>query len=75
MGKVILYIGLAILVLGVGPLLIVCLLDVIGLGNPDSNGLGVGLLAYVSLWPGIILTSVGSFFCFCKFLLDKLPYK
>ena len=74
MGKVILYIGLVILLLGCSPLLIVGLLSAIGIGDPKPNPVGFGCLFYFTFWPGVILTAVGTLICICKYLLGKLPF-
>ena len=63
MRKIILYIGLAILILGVGPFLACALLFRIGIVGPDFNPMGLALLAYVSFWPGVVLTTLGIFLC------------
>lgn len=53
--------GLALLVLGTGPLLIILLLAQLGLW-PDANPnpIGPGLLSFLTLWPGIALIALGS---------------
>jgi len=60
MGRLALYIGVAILVFGVGPLLIIVLLSKIGIGDPNPNPVGPGMLAAISFWPGIIMTILGA---------------
>ena len=70
MGKVLFYTGLAILLLGQGPILL--------LGKLNSSNLTeyvlLTLLAGVSFLPGIILTLSGALACFYNFLKDRLPY-
>ena len=70
MGKVIFYIGLAILVFGVGPILLFGKLDTSNL----TEYVLLTLLGYVSFLPGIILTLLGALACFNNFLQDRLPY-
>ena len=54
------WIGLAILVLGTGPLVTVMIGAALGLtSDPDPNPVGLGLLAAVSFWPGIAVTAIG----------------
>ena len=54
------WIGLAILVLGTGPLVTVMLGAALGLtGDPDPNPVGLGMLAGVTFWPGIAVTAIG----------------
>ena len=60
MGRSVMYIGVAILVLGVGPVLIIVLLSKIGIGDPNPNPVGPGMLAAISFWPGIIMTILGA---------------
>ena len=72
MGRILLYIGLTILVLGVGPLLTVELLSAIGIGDPKPNPIGLGILCYFTFWPGVVLTAIGILVCIWKYLRDKL---
>jgi len=60
MGRLIMYIGVAILVFGCGPLLIIGLLSEIGIGDPNPNPVGPGMLAAISLLPGIFITCLGA---------------
>ncbi len=54
------WIGVAVLVLGTGPLLLVILAAALGLtDDPNPNPVGPGLLAFVSFWPGVVLTIIG----------------
>jgi hypothetical protein len=53
-------IGLAVLLLGSGPLLVVILLAKLGVtSDPNPNPVGPGLLAGFTLWPALILMAVG----------------
>jgi len=72
MGKLVLYIGLGILVFGVGPLLLASLSTGVSPDQMFFNSLGLGLLAGCSLWPGIIITSVGILICIFNFVLSRL---
>jgi len=54
----ILYIGLGLFVLGVGPLLIAILLSNIGVGE-SINPIGLGILATITIWPAMILIMIG----------------
>ena len=81
MGKILLYCGLVILILGAGPLIAVRLLSAIGIGNSYSDPVGIWaehplmmLSAMFTLLPGIALTAVGILTCVWKYLLDRLPY-
>ena len=52
--------GMAILVLGSGPLIAIILLAKIGLlRDPNPNPIGPGLLFIVSFWPGVFVLLVG----------------
>ncbi len=50
--------GLALLVLGTGPLLVVVLLSSLR-GLPDPNPVELGLLAFFSFWPAAALVAIG----------------
>ncbi|KAF1685419.1 hypothetical protein B1992_11785 [Pseudoxanthomonas broegbernensis] len=53
-------IGLALVVLGWGPLLAIIVLAAIGLWpDPNPNPIGPGLLFFFTFWPAIICLSVG----------------
>ncbi|MDE3199688.1 MAG: hypothetical protein KGN79_02110 [Acidobacteriota bacterium] len=53
--------GVALLVLGTGPLLITLLLNQLGIWPEASpTTFGPGLLSFITLWPGIALTALGS---------------
>jgi len=45
--------GVALLLIGVGPLV------VLGLADPDANPVGLGILAMLTFWPSIVLIIVG----------------
>ena len=50
------WIGLALLVLGTGPLLAIVLAAELGLLNdPNPNPIGPGLLAFFTFWPAVIM--------------------
>src|ERR1051325_2094664 len=52
--------GIALLVAGTGPLLAVILAAKLGLtSNPDPNPIGLGLLAFVTFWPAVIIIVIG----------------
>jgi hypothetical protein len=52
--------GLILLVLGTGPLLTVILLARFGVTkDPDPNPIGVGILAFLTFWPSVVLVIVG----------------
>ncbi len=54
------WIGLAILVLGTGPLVSITLAAMLGLtADPDPNPVGLGMLAGITFWPGIAVTAIG----------------
>jgi hypothetical protein len=55
-----LWIGLALFVLGSGPLLITILLAALGITrDPDPNPVGFGILALFTFWPSVILIVIG----------------
>ncbi len=54
-------IGLGLLVFGTGPLDIIILLSKMGIGDPNPNPIGPGLLAGLSVPVGIICAAVGFF--------------
>lgn len=56
MGRLLMYIGVAILVFGSGPLLIIILLS----EDPNPNPVGLGILAMISFWPGVLITCLGA---------------
>jgi hypothetical protein len=52
--------GLWVLALGCGPLLLFMVANAIGLvSDPDPNPVGLGLLFFVSIWPGAALVVAG----------------
>ena len=53
-------VGIALLVLGSGPLLTIILLSEVGLWpDPNPNPIGPGLLFFFSFWPALICVGVG----------------
>lgn len=55
------WIGLATLVFGTGPLLLTIALAKMGVtSDPNPNPVGLGFLAFLTFWPGVILTIVGA---------------
>ena len=53
---VVFWIGLALLVLGTGPLLLIILAAELGLtSDPNPNPIGPGLLAFFTFWPAVIV--------------------
>ena len=54
-------VGLAFLVLGSGPLIVIILLAALGaLADPNPNPIGPGILAALTFWPGIICVALGA---------------
>ena len=52
--------GIALLVLGCGPLVAIIVLAALGLWpDPDPNPIGPGLLAFLTFWPGVICLGLG----------------
>ncbi|HKD17686.1 MAG TPA: hypothetical protein VKG23_07430 [Thermoanaerobaculia bacterium] len=52
--------GAVLFLLGTGPLLVVMLLASLGLTNdPHPNPAGLGILAFLTLWPSVILMALG----------------
>jgi hypothetical protein len=50
------WIGLALLILGTGPLLAIVVAAALGLlSDPNPNPIGPGLLAFFTFWPAVIL--------------------
>jgi hypothetical protein len=55
-------IGLALVVIGWGPLCFIVLLAAIGLWpDPEPNPIGPGLLFFVTFWPAVICLGLGFF--------------
>ena len=53
---VVFWIGLALLVLGTGPLLLIVVAAELGLtSDPNPNPIGPGLLAFFTFWPAVIV--------------------
>lgn len=56
-----LWAGLSTLVIGTGPLVVTMLLASAGLtADPNPNPVGFGILAFLTFWPGVILTVIGA---------------
>jgi hypothetical protein len=56
-----LWAGMAVLLVGVGPLLAIIIASQLGLlSDPNPNPIGPGLLAFLTFWPGVGLTLVGA---------------
>lgn len=54
-------IGLALVVLGWGPLLVIVLLAALGLWpDPNPNPIGPGLLFFITFWPAVACLAVGA---------------
>ena len=54
--------GVALLVLGTGPLLVILLAATLGLtSDPNPNPIGPGLLTFVTFWPAITMIIIGLF--------------
>ena len=52
--------GVALLVLGTGPLLVILAASTLGLtSDPDPNPIGPGLLTFVTFWPTITMIIIG----------------
>ena len=55
-----LWAGLAVLTVGVGPLLSIIVAAKMGwTSDPNPNPVGPGILAFFTMWPGLALTVVG----------------
>ncbi len=53
-------VGLALLVLGTGPLLFIIAADALGLWpDPNPNPIGLGLLFFFTFWPAVVCIVVG----------------
>jgi hypothetical protein len=51
--------GLALFVIGTGPLLMVILLSALGLlADPNPNPVGLGILAAITFWPSVLMMLV-----------------
>jgi hypothetical protein len=56
-----LWIGLAVLIFGSGPLFAMIIAASLGLTrDPNPNPIGPGILAFFTFWPGVALTIVGA---------------
>jgi len=54
------WIGLALFVVGSGPLLVIILMAAMGLTkDPNPNPVGFGILAGITFWPSLILMIIG----------------
>ena len=54
------WIGLAILVVGVGPLVAILLAARLGWSaDPNPNPIGPGIAAFLSFWPGVAMLAIG----------------
>ncbi|MFL6688653.1 MAG: hypothetical protein ACJ8IR_00470 [Alphaproteobacteria bacterium] len=54
------WIGVALLLLGSGPLLMIVAASSLGLlSDPNPNPIGPGLLFFFTFWPGVVLTVIG----------------
>ncbi|MBB6228187.1 hypothetical protein FHS79_002372 [Polymorphobacter multimanifer] len=51
--------GLWVLALGCGPLLLFMAAHVVGLTEPNPNPVGLGMLFFVTVWPGVALVVAG----------------
>jgi hypothetical protein len=53
-------VGLALLVFGSGPLVVIILLAALGvLADPNPNPVGPGILAALTFWPGVLCVIIG----------------
>lgn len=53
-------VGALLVALGTGPLLLVILFASLGLTkDPNPNPVGLGILAFLTFWPGVILMILG----------------
>ena len=59
-GRRLLKIGVIWHVVGCGPLYAVILLSSMGIGDPNSNPVGFGILAFFSFWPSLGLIVIGA---------------
>lgn len=58
--KTLFWVGLGVLVLGVAPLALTLVFAKLGwTGDPNPNPVGLGILAFITFWPGVILVLVG----------------
>jgi hypothetical protein len=54
------WVGVTTLVVGCGPLFVIIVLAALHLTkDPNPNPVGPGLLAFLTFWPGVILTVIG----------------
>jgi hypothetical protein len=68
-------IGVSMVVFGSGPLICIILLSKLGfLGDPNPNLIGPGILAFLTFWPGVILTIIGLVQSLKKKGPPKLPH-
>ena len=52
--------GGILLAVGCGPLLLVLLLSMIGIGGPDPNPIGLAFLAILTFWPAVGMIVFGT---------------
>lgn len=70
----VLWIGLAVLLLGTGPLLAILAAARLGWSSdPNPNPIGPALLAFFSFWPGVALTVIGAVLTLVNFLREDPP--
>ena len=65
--------GLAVLVVGVGPLLSIVVAKMGWTSDPNPNPVGPGILAFFTLWPGIGLTVAGIIITATRWLRRAQP--
>ena len=55
----ILKIGIIMLLIGSGPLILIILASKIGIGDPNPNPVGFGIMAMLTFWPSLALIIIG----------------
>ena len=60
-GKRLLKIGLLWHLIGCGPLYVIILLSKMGIGDPNPNPIGFGILAGFSFLPSLIVIAIGMY--------------
>jgi hypothetical protein len=69
-----LWAGLAVLTVGVGPLLSIVIAAKMGwTSDPNPNPVGPGILAFFTMWPGLALTAAGLIITVVRWFRRRQP--
>ncbi|HEU5016421.1 MAG TPA: hypothetical protein VFT69_00455 [Pseudolabrys sp.] len=66
--SVLFWVGIGVLVVGTGPLVLFGIAFSLGfISDPNPNPIGLGLLAFFTFWPGIVIMAAGLIVSFCRY--------